>query len=431
MRDNYKDDDSSESEKSHGRSPSSTTRKRRPERHYDARRRSRDKFHLRMPDNDNEHSSGNRRTHDNEDDHDTANDRDEAGEDNFITNNQKYYNHDDEFHHARRQSLSSPNQQHRRRGGHIFTSSSTKESPKDLYQQIRMYIKRSKVPKRNRKKILLHKRNHIHLKNNKKRSKMTSSKTVHSRDKISRNINKTLSKKTINTPPASKPGNITTRNKVSPTTEERLVSGETPPASKPGNITTRNKVSPTTEERLVSGETPPASKPANITTRNKVSPTREDRLVSGETEANFGTQFSEPHHSESNNDGNNGYSRGEYFGPDTPDTGDNTVSSLISGETHDAAAFLANDNGAALAKSFVGNDIGGADHSGVLLDSERIEGFEHHHHHDNSHMMGQHHSSGKCELCKQKSILEVHHRMNIISSIIIHICNITSKTVYY
>ena len=303
-----------------------------------------------------------RKYHDSDDgDHRNDNEND-AIDDQFINEHKGYEDGEGGFYNSRRHSLSSPNNNGR---GRIITTSASKQNPNDLYEQIRMYIKRSKVPKiskvlkrsklprrskvlKGNHKELLHKRNHINhhhsSKNNNKRNKMAQAPDVRkshhqtSRDEISKRMRDS---RTII---------VTKKTNIKPA----------------NNITTRNDVVPSHIENLHHDE--------------------DTAIVNGETETNnYGTQFSDPYHSESKANGNNGYSKGEYFGADVPDTGDNTPLLGSAAGSRDAAAFFANDNGAGLVKSFLsGGDAAVGAHTDVLMDSERFEGFEKHHHHHES-----------------------------------------------
>jgi len=105
-----------------------------------------------------------------------------------------------------------------------------------------------------------------------------------------------------------------------------------------------------------------ADKNKNITTRDMF-PFSDYNDIPGSTAGNFGTQFSEPYHGGQNN-GNNGYSKGDYFGQDIADTQD------------DAAGFRLGAQNPGTSKSLVENPEEQNARHGVLLDSEKLEGFE-------------------------------------------------------
>ena len=99
----------------------------------------------------------------------------------------------------------------------------------------------------------------------------------------------------------------------------------------------------------------------NITTRN-LFPFSDFNVIPGSTSENFGTQFSEPYRGGKDN-GNNGYSKGEYFGNDMADTQDNEAGLRLGGQNIGTS------------KSLVENP---EEKHGVLLESEKLEGFEKH-----------------------------------------------------
>lgn len=342
---------------------------------------------------DHNHSSrmNHHREHNNDNDFDVSpekyhgNDKENDESDNQFINENTGFD-DGEFY----DSLPSPSNGRRR--GRIITTSASKENPKALYEQIRMYIKRSKIPKRSK---MLQKRSRVLI-----RSKVAKGNHKHKRSHVNhhhspRNKNNRRSKMTKT--PSSKSQNHY-RNEISRVKDSRTVITKKT-VNKPANITTRDDVVATHFDNLHHDE--------------------DTAIVNGETEANnYGTQFSDPYHSESKGNGNNGYAKGEYFGSDTPDTGDNVPLLGSAAGSRDAAAFFANDNGAALVKSFMNG--GGGVHSDGLLDSGKFDGFENHHQH--------YHASGNNVLLRKVEEITVKKKLIEFKTIAVNILYIIQPT---
>ncbi|XP_066927598.1 uncharacterized protein [Clytia hemisphaerica] len=229
------------------------------------------------------------------------------------------------------------------------------ENNRKLIEQIRQYIKRSDLPKpylNKRSKLMKSHSNTIRRSHVRKRSHI-----------------KSKGKKSL----------ITGKHQRSHVSKPRLIKLS---AKRSKVEKEHNKNKPTKRHSAKrSSVKESALKKRNSTAvhRDEITNHEENQSeVPGQESSNFGNQFSESYRNKDSNNGNNGYSDGEYFGSDSPDTGDDSVAEAMHGANDDTEQLIksfANDK--QFVKSLNGDftSDGGKD---VLLDSERIEGFDSH-----------------------------------------------------